>query len=106
MKQFKDLKVGDKLSFINTLYEMEVVSIEKVDDEPPLINIKTENTSYGDETVYSNFVVDKTHYYEKARFGMIAPKDNIEVFYDIFYEGIKTGKKNIANSIKQLLMIN
>jgi hypothetical protein len=106
MKQFKDLKIGDKLSFINTLYEMEVASIEKVDDESSLINIKTENTSYGDETVYSNFVVDKTHYYEKVRFGMITPKDNIEVFYEIFHEGIKTGKKSIANSIKQLLMIN
>lgn len=109
MKQFKDLKIGEKVAFIDTLYTMEVVGIEKVEseyDEQPLIKIKTENTSYGEETVYANYVVDERHYYEKIRMdSIIAPQETAEILHDIYCEGIKTGEKYLANSIKRLLMI-
>ena len=108
MKQFKDLKIGEKVAFIDTLYEMEVIGIERVEPEydgQPLIKIKTGNTSYGEETVYANYIVDERHYFENTSNSLIAPQETAEILHNIYCEGIKTGKKYLANSIKQLLMI-
>jgi hypothetical protein len=108
MKQFKDLKIGDKIAYIDTLFTAEISGIEKVEsiiEEIPLIKIKTVNNSDEENISYRTFVVEETSYFQKCGFNIIAPQENAETLHEIFCEGIKTGKKYIANSIKQLLMI-
>lgn len=109
MKQFKDLKVGDKIAYIDTLFTAEISDIEKVEsiiEEIPLIKIKIVNNSDEENISYRTFVVEETSYFQKCAFNnIIAPQENVETLHNLFCEGIKTGKKNIANSIKQLLMI-
>ena len=108
MKQFKDLKIGDKIAHIDTLFTAEISGIEKVEsiiEEIPLIKIKTVNNSDEENISYRTFIVEETSYFQKCGFNIIAPQENVETLHNLFCEGIKTGKKNIANSIKQLLMI-
>lgn len=100
MKQFKDLKIGDKLAYIDTLVEMEIIDIEKVETENDNLNLISIKTNY------CNFVVGERNYFEKGGFNnIIAPQENITILHEIYAEGIKTGKKYLANSIKNLLMI-
>lgn len=108
MKQFKDLKIGDKIAYIDTLFTAEISGIEKVEssEEISLIKIKIANNSDEENISYRTFVVEETSYFQKCSFNnIIAPQENVETLHDLFCEGIKTGKKYIANSIKQLLMI-
>lgn len=98
MKQFNELKIGDKIGLISTKYTHDITNIEKIDDTN-CIKITTTITSY---------VVEETATFSKQTNAggiIITPEENLETLHQIYCEGIINGKVNLANSIKNLLLI-
>jgi hypothetical protein len=102
MKQFKDLKVGDVVTRLDCNIVYVIKRIETHENSSLVEGFM--RLYYGD---YNNsFVVNDFKYYEnlKAWYNpdFITPKENLDVFREIYKSGIEKGKNDFKTSILSL----
>jgi hypothetical protein len=106
MKQFKDLKVGDVVTHLDYNIEYVIKRIET--HENSSLNEGFMRLYYGD---YNNsFSVHEFKYCENLREwynpDFITPKENLDVFREVYKSGIEKGKNDFKSSVLSLFGID
>lgn len=97
MIKFKDLKVGDKILYLesSTQYTKEVVSIKSVEGGKLEICFSP---------IEGYIFRGESYFYDHPRFGIIVPEQNKELEY-IFNKGFRKGQEDIKERFKSLFEI-
>jgi len=106
MKQFKDLKVGDVLTRLDYNIDYVIKRIET--HENSSLNEGFMRLYYGDYN--DSFSVLEFKYCENLREwynpDFITPKENLDVFREVYKSGIEKGKNDFKTSVLNLFGID